>query len=135
MATAHFQIRKLDELETLLPGFRKVWPALKAACGSRTRCPRGVTFTDEARRAYLNDDECGARFSLDLRTMELDARRLPISGGEWAVHAGPHHDGAVAGLPGSHAMLTCTWNDYHRYFSLEVQVAELPKALPTQAAS
>ena len=123
-----FQVKKMAELEVLLPGFKALWPSLKAVCGSSQRCPKSVTFTDEPQALHLNDGECGKRFALDLATMELGPGQH-VSSGEWAVHAGSNHDAPVVGVPSTHAVLVCVWHDYYRSFSVTVQVKELPKQL------
>jgi hypothetical protein len=133
MSHHHFSARKMADIETLLPGFKAVWPAMKAACGTSQRCPKSVTFTDVASPAYPNDYDCCKRFALDLRDMTLSAP-LHVSCGEWAVHAGSNNDGAVSEVPGTHAMITCTYNDHHRTFSMTVQVASLPAQLAERAA-
>jgi hypothetical protein len=131
--TTTFRTKTLADLETLLPGFRKLWPEIKAACGTSCRAPRSVTFTDVARREYLNDDECGRRFKLNLQTMKIEGA-VHMSGGDWAVHAGTNNDAAVSGIPTTHALLSCTWNDHHRYFSITVQVTKLPEHLAAVAS-
>lgn len=133
MASQSFRVKKMAELEALLPGFKAVWPALKAACGSSQRCPKSVTFTDTPSPVYPNDSDCCKRFALDLRDMSLSAS-VHVSCGEWAVHAGPNHDGAVAGVPSTHAVLTCVYNDYYRSFSMTVLVSALPKSLAKEVA-
>lgn len=125
---ASFRIKKLAEVEALLPGFKSMWPALKAACGTTQRAPKSVTFTDEPSRACPSDYDSCKRFALDLRDMTL-SNSLHISAGEWACHAGSNNDESVTSVPTTHALLTCTYNDYYRSFSLDVQVAELPKQL------
>lgn len=128
MARQSFRTPKLADLETLLPGFRGLWPALKAACGTSQRAPKGVTFTDEPAPVYPNDHDCCQRFALDLRDMTLSAS-AHVSCGEAAAHGGSNNDGAVREIPTTHALLTCVWNDYYRYFSLTVQVSKLPAQL------
>jgi hypothetical protein len=129
----HFRISKMADLETLLPGFKTVWPAIKAACGTGQRHPKSVYFTDKPHRAILNDSDSGKRFSLNLATMKLEGPALHISGGEWACHAGSNHDNEVVGVPTTHALLTCTYNDYYRTFTMYVQVAKLPEKIAEQA--
>jgi hypothetical protein len=123
-----FRIAKLADIETLLPGFRKIWPAIKADTGTTQRCPKSVTFTDTVSPMVVHDFECGRRYALNLETMELSGR-LHVSGGDWAVHAGSNNDQEVRDLPGNAAVLSVTWNDYYRSFSVELQVAKLPEAL------
>lgn len=125
----HFTIKKLADVEALLPGFRKMWPALKDACHSSQRCPRSITFTDESRPLYLNDGEWAKRFALDLRDMSL-SESVHASAGEWAIHGGSNNDRPVVGIPSTHALLTCVVHEYYRSFAVEVQVAALPQALP-----
>lgn len=125
---AHFSIKKMGDLEVLLPGFKAIWPTIKAACSTTQRAPKSVTFTDESSPAHLNDGECGKRFTLNLATMELGPAQH-ISSGEWACHAGDNHDRAVVGVPSTHAVLVCVYHDYYRMFSMRVQVSKLPEQL------
>lgn len=120
-----FQTKTLGAVEELLPGFRAIWPQIKAACGVSNRCPRSVSFTDSVEPVILDDTDSAERFALDLRDMSLSASRH-VSGGEWAMHAGSNHDQAIAEVPSTHAVVTCVYNRYHRTFSMTVQVAKLP---------
>jgi hypothetical protein len=128
MCSKHFSIKKLADVEALLPGFAKIWKEIKADTTTRQRAPKSITFTDRADPVFLHDHECGRRYALDLATMKL-CGRLHVSGGEWAVHAGSNNDQAVRGLPGNAAVVSVAWNDYYRSFSVTVQVAKLPEAM------
>lgn len=130
MTTHSFEINKLAEIEKLLPGFRKIWPVIKSACGTTQRCPKRVVFTDTPEPVILHDGEIGKRFTLDLATMEL-GQAQHISSGEWACHAGDNHDRAVVGIPTTHAVLICDYHDYYRSFTVRVQVTKLPEHLTT----
>lgn len=132
MSHHNFTIKKLADLETLLPGFSKIWPKMKAACGTTQRCPKSVTFTDTPEPVYANDNDSCKRFALDLRDMSLSPS-VHVSCGEWAVHAGRNHDGAVQGVPENQAVLTCTYNNYYRTFSMTVLVAKIAGQLAEKA--
>ena len=125
-----FRISKLSDLETLLPGFSKVWPTVKASCGTRQRNPKRVSFTDKARPVCANDYDCAKRFSLNLETMNIEGS-VHVSCGEWAS-SNRGQEEEVEGIPGNMALLTCTYNDYYRTFTMEVQVApgNIPQQLP-----
>ncbi len=141
MSSVSFKCSKMADVEALLPGFKAIWPTIKATCRTSQRCPKRITFTDTVVPVYLNDRECGKRFSLDLRDMSLSAG-LHISSGEWACFAGsnPHsgtstnNDQAVDNIPTTHALLTCAYHDYSRYFTMIIQVnaANMPKQLPKE---
>lgn len=133
MSTQSFRIKTLGEIETLLPGFKAVWRQMQSACGTRQRCPKSVTFTDQPSEAMPNDFDSCKRFALNLETMKLEGA-VHISAGEWACHAGKNNDGAVADVPGNMALLTCTYNDYYRSFSMTVQVKSLPKQITERAS-
>lgn len=133
MSHHHFSAKKIADIETLLPGFKAVWPKMKAACATSQRCPKSVTFTDTPSPAYPNDYDCARRFALDLRTMEL-SQSVHISCGEWATPGQKNNDGAVSDVPENMALITCTYNDYYRTFSMTVQVKALPKQLAGSAA-
>jgi len=125
MNSTSFRTRTLGEIEVLLPGFKAVWPKIKSECGTAQRCPKSVRFTDKPEAVYPDDHDCARRFALNLEDMTLSTG-LNISAGEWACHAGKNNDGPVAGVPGNMALITCTYNDYYRTFSMAVQVKTLP---------
>jgi hypothetical protein len=128
MSRHYFRIKTLGDIETLLPGFKAVWPKIKAECGTKQRCPKSVSFTDTADPVYPNDSDCARRFALNLETMALSGG-VHISAGEWACHAGPNNDGAVSDVPPNMALITCTYNDFYRTFMMTVQVKNLPAQL------
>lgn len=129
MASYRVRCSKMADIEAVLPGFKQIWPTIKAATGSSQRCPKSVVFTDSARPVYLNDGEMGKRFALDLRTMQLSNEVYHISSGEWACHGGPNNDREVTGIPDNMALLTVSWHDYYRTFTVEIQVNRLPEQL------
>jgi hypothetical protein len=132
MSNHHFSAKKIADLEVLLPGFKAIWPTMKAACRTSQRCPKSVTFTDTPAPVYANDHDCAKRFALDLRTMELsDAKH--ISCGEWVTPGQKNNDGAVSDVPENMALITCTYNDFYRSFSMTVQVKTLPKQIANVA--
>jgi hypothetical protein len=122
----------MADLETLLPGFKKVWPEIKALCGTSQRHPKLVCFTDKPEQVYPNDYDQARRISLNLETMQVEGT-VHISAGEWACHGGSNNDREVTAIPTTHALLTCTYSDYHRTFTMVVQVAKLPEALSPPA--
>lgn len=124
-----FKPTKLADLDGIIPGLQKVWKQIKADCGTKKRCPSSVALTTRPASMYLDDASLGRRFALDLRTMEL-SDGLHVSGGEWACHGGTNNDQAIDGVPDGAAVISCEWNDYHGYFSIDIQVAE--SALPKQ---
>jgi hypothetical protein len=142
MSSVSFKCSKMADIEALLPGFRTIWPTIKEACKTSQRCPKGIAFTDTVAPVHLNDGECGKRFSLDLRDMSLSAG-FHISSGEWACFAGSNpqsststnNDQAVDNIPTTHALLTCVYHDYYRYFTITIQVnpTNMPKQLPKTA--
>lgn len=132
MARISIQVRKIDDAEKALPGFAKLWKALKAETDTRCRAPKGITFTDEPQRLCLNDGELCRRFALDLRTMALSGA-LHVSGGEWAAHGGSNNDSAIDEIPDGFAVLDCVWHDYYRYFSVTLTVRK--GAIPQQLAA
>lgn len=123
-----FKTSKMSDVETLLPGFAKIWPAIKAATLTTQRCPKRVVFTDRPESVCLNDGEMGKRFALNLETMTLSGF-LHISSGEWACHSGSNNDEEIRNLPLNIAVLTCEYHDYYRTFTMTVQVnpANMPK--------
>ncbi len=128
-----FHPKKLSDLDALIPGFQKIWKAIKADTGTSQRCPKTVTFTDTAQPMCLDDRSCGRRFALDLTTMQL-SKSVHVSAGEWAVHAGPNHDEALKGVGNGQALISCEWNDYYRSFYINIQVApgSIPQQLPSK---
>jgi len=70
-------------------------------------------------------------------TMALSEKVAHVSSGEWACHAGPKNDQAIAAVPNGFALLDCTWHDYYRSFTIRVQVAAgaIPAALAEGAAA
>jgi len=132
MATVNSKrIKKLADLDALVPGLAKVWPAIKKACVTSQRCPKLVYITDDASSPAPDDHDLCRRFALDLRTMKLGAS-VHVSCGEWAIANRGGVDRRVEGVPDGAAVLTCTWNDYYRSFTMEIQVAAgaLAKELP-----
>jgi hypothetical protein len=129
MSNNTFKCSKMSDVEALLPGFKSLWPTIKADTGTSQRCPKSVSFTDAVHPAVLHDGECGKRYSLDLRTMTL-SHPLHLSSGEWACHAGSNNDQAVGGIPITHALLTVVYHDYYRSFRMTVQVH--PDNMPKQ---
>lgn len=115
------RIKKLADLDELVPGLAKLWPAIKAICVTRQRAPKYVYITDDVREPMPDDYDCCKRIALDLRTMELGGS-VHVSCGEWATLNRGGVDRAVEGVPDGAAILTCTWNDYHRSFTMEIQV-------------
>ena len=134
MSSHHFSTKTIGDIETLLPGFKRVWSEMKAICGTRQRCPKSVTFTDVSSPAMPNDYDCCKRFKLNLETMRLEGQ-VHVSAGEWAVHAGKNNDGAVSDVPGNMALVTVTYNDFYRSFSMTVQVAKLPDQITAKASA
>lgn len=130
MATQSFSTKKLADLDALVPGFSKVWKQIKAETGTKKRCPSSVSFTDQARPMCLNDSSLGRRFALDLVSMKLSAGQH-VSAGEWAVSASKNPDGALQGVPNGAALISCEWNDFYGFFSIDIQVSEgsVPKAM------
>ncbi len=126
-----FTTRKMADIETLLPGFKKAWDAIKKETGTKQRCPKTITFASDAMPMFLHDGFLGRRFTLNLETMEVGGG-VRVSSGEWAVHGGSNNDQALTDIPMNMALLDCSWNDYYRDFSIRVQVnpANMPKALP-----
>lgn len=129
----YFRISKMSDLETLLPGFARVWPSIKAECGTRQRHPKSVIFRDKPEAVCANDYDCARRFSLNLATMELEGA-VHVSCGEWATVT-DNPDGEVTSIPTTHALLTCTYNDYYRTFTMVVQVAKLPEQIAEKSSS
>ena len=107
---------------------------MKAACRTSQRCPKSVTFTDVPTPAYPDDHDCAKRFALDLRNMALSEAKH-ISCGEWVQPGQRNNDGAVPDVPENMALITCTYNDFHRSFSMTVQVKTLPKQIAESARS
>jgi hypothetical protein len=133
MSSHHFSTKTIGDIETLLPGFKAVWASIKAECNTRQRCPKSVTFSDVPQDVCADDHDCARRFKLNLETMRLEGS-VHVSAGEWAVHAGKNHDGAVSDIPGNMALVTCTWNDFHRSFSMTIQVKSLPAQVTARAS-
>jgi hypothetical protein len=132
MAHYHFSTKKIGDVDALLPGFKAVWPEMKALCHTTQRCPKSVTFTDTPEQVCANDYDSAKRFSLDLRTMQITGS-VHISCGEWVTPGAKNNDGAVPDVPENMALITCTYNDFHRCFSMTVQVKELPKQLAAKS--
>lgn len=130
MATHSFTTKKLADLDVLVPGLQKVWKQIKAETGTKKRCPSSVTFTDQARPMMPNDSSCCRRFALDLQDMQLSAG-VHVSAGEWAVSAQKNPDGPVQGVGNGQALISCEWNDFYGFFSIDIQVAEgsIPKQM------
>lgn len=122
--------KKVADVETALPGFKKIWPRIKERTESTRRLPSSIAFQDESEQVHMNDDESGHRFALDLRTMTLADEDYPLSGGEWAIHGTPQRDSAVAGIPDGMAVVDCVWNKHWGYFSMTITVR--PGAIPAQ---
>lgn len=120
--------KTLADCERAFPGFAKIWRTIKADAGTRIRCPKSLTFTTAQEQVILNDGECARRYALKLDTLELSDSRH-VSSGDWAVHAGSNNDQAVQGIPENCAVVTFSWQDYHRYGSMTFQVAKLPELL------
>jgi hypothetical protein len=114
-------VKKLDELEAYWPGFRALWRNLKAECTTNRRTPRYVTFTDEPTTMMPDDTDCARRFAVDLVSNKiLDS--VHVSCGENAI-ANRGQEKAVRDIPAGTAVVSCTWNDYYRTFSMTVEVA------------
>lgn len=124
----HVSIKKLSQCETLLPGFSKLWKAIKADTGTTQRAPKSFSFTDKPWPAIMNDGECGRRYALNLETMELSGR-LHMSSGDWGIPGVSNNDQAIESVPANAAVVTVIWHDYYRSFSVEFQVAALPAQL------
>jgi len=135
MSTTTFKTKTLADLDAVIPGFSKVWKQIKAECGTKKRCPSSLTITDRAASMALNDSSLGQRFALDLQTMKLSGG-LHVSGGEWAIHSGDNHDKPVDGVPNAAAVISCEWNDFYGFFSIDIQVADgaIAKQLPKEIA-
>lgn len=131
-SSSSFKCSKMADVEKLLPGFAKVWPAIKAMTRTSQRCPKRVRFTTKPEGVYLNDGEMGKRFALNLETMQISGA-YHISSGEWACHAGSNNDQEVSDLPVNMALVTVEYHDYYKTFTMTVQVneANMPKALLT----
>jgi len=134
MSTHHFSCKTIGDVDALLPGFKAVWKRMKVECRTSQRCPKAVTFSDTPWPVYPNDYDSAKRFALNLETMAL-SESVHISAGEWAVHAGPNNDGAVKDVPANMALITCTYNDFHRSFSMTIQVAKLPEQVTAKASA
>lgn len=125
--------RKIADLEPVFgKQWRKLWDHIKADTGSRARCPKHISVFSDARPVYTNDGELCRRFAWDMEAGTVSSS-VHVSSGEWAVHAGSNHDAGVKDLPRNVAIITVTWNDYHRYMCLDVQVH--PEALPAAIAA
>jgi hypothetical protein len=130
MKFSEYDFKKLDDLEVYWPGFRTLWKEIKAACGTTRRIPRTVTFSDEPLGLYPNDYDCSRRFAVDLTTNTI-LSEVHVSCGEWAT-ANTGQEKMVKDIPPGVAVVSCTWNDYYRTFSMYVEVAPgtLKKPLP-----
>lgn len=128
MAYHHFSIKKLDDAEKLLPGFRKLWKQIKQECGTKQARPKSITFRDSPNKFIPHDHDLARRFALNLETMKLSPG-LHVSSGEWACHGGSNNDEAIS-VPSGMAVLNCSWSDYYRTFSIDIQVA--PGCIPKQ---
>jgi hypothetical protein len=128
------QIKKQADGLAIHPEWAKFWKAIKAECGTTQRGPRYVTITTEPSAAMPDDHDCCRRFAVDLDTLEV-LGAIHVSAGEWACGGNARgQDLAVDGVPEGKAMVTATWNDYFRYFHLDIQVnaSNMPKAINAQ---
>lgn len=121
MTTRRLTGKTLGALEAQWPGFGTLWREIKAATGTRCRAPKSVWVSDAPQRPCPNDDSCAARFAVDLsENRVLDS--VPLHCGEW-VTANTNQHRTVSDIPSGLAIVTCEWNDYHRWFSMTVEVA------------
>jgi hypothetical protein len=70
---------------------------------------------------YPNDYDCARRFAIDLATNEV-LNSVHVSCGEWAM-ANRGQERGIDDIPAGTAVVSCTWNDYYRSFSMTVEVA------------
>lgn len=110
------------EVEMAIPGFKKLWKAIKAETGTKVRSPKSVTLSDKAEAMMPNDSSCCRRYAVDLTEMKI-VGRVHVSAGEWAATSS-NPDKAVNGVPDGAALIDCEWNDFYRFFSVRVQVRE-----------
>jgi len=130
MKFSKYGFRKLEDLEPFWPGFKRLWKEIKASCETRKRIPSCVTFSDEPESVCANDYDCCRRFAVDLATNTILSERH-VSCGEWVL-ANTGQEKGVTDIPTGVAVVTCTWNDCYRTFSMVVNVAKgtLKPALP-----
>ena len=126
-----FRPAKISDLDGIIPGLQKVWKAIKAETGTKKRAPSSVTITDKATPMMPDDSSCCRRFALDLATMKV-SRGVHVSAGEWAVGAQKNPVGALQGVANGQALVSCEWNDFYGFFSIDIQVSE--GAIPKQMA-
>jgi hypothetical protein len=100
MNSTHYSIKTIKDLAAIHPALEKAWREIKDALELRVRVPCTVTVSDEPREMYLNDNEFGKRFIFSSVRMERISPLMHVSGGEWAVHGGPHYDERVTVPPG-----------------------------------
>jgi hypothetical protein len=84
--------------------------------------PRTVTFSDEPLGLYPDDTDCSRRFAVDLTTNTI-LSEVHVSCGEWATANKPGVTNGVKDIPPGIAVVSCTWNDFYRTFSMYVEVA------------
>lgn len=111
----------LAQIEAAFPGFRKLWPQIKEACGTTQRAPKSIYFTDVAEPVYGNDYDVARRFLVELTGPKV-LSSVHVSCGESAINNG--NRSAAVEVPTNHAVITCTFNDHYRCFSMDVQVAK-----------
>ena len=130
MSNIRYGFSRASDYEKIIPGFTKMWKEIKEDTHTRCRCPKSLWITDKAYSVCADDHDLVRRYALNLATMELSGG-VHVSTGEWAL-ANRGEENAVQDLPDGVAILTCRWNDFHRYFSMDLQVkpGSLPEALP-----
>jgi hypothetical protein len=115
------RIKRILDLDLFVaPGFTELWRKIKASCRTSVRCPKSVTVTDEPTAMYPDDDACARRFAVDLHTMAI-LGEVHVSCGGWAISNRGQDKGVIA-IPNGQAVVSCEWSDFHRYFSMTVEV-------------
>lgn len=123
-------IESTKDVEPYWPGFAALWKQIQAVCETKQRRPRSITFSEEAEPVYANDYDSCERIVVDLATNRVIDSRF-VSTGENAINAGVAAL-PVEGVPQNVALLTCTYSNYYRTFSIRAQFPKgsLVKLLP-----
>lgn len=119
-----YGIKSVTEVEPYWAGFKALWKEIQIACETKQRKPRIVSLTEEPSRVCANDYDSARRLLVDLSSNTIIGNAY-ISTGECSLanlrRDGTDLAGAVNDVPKNVAMLTCTWSEFYRTFSIEAQ--------------